>query len=181
MRRLVRDGRTIRFRSMLALQFLRTLFTWLVLAAMAAAVLVASQVANRGPQPDYVMYYALALPMLAVAALFWTIVNWYLSTAVVWVGRDGAGAAMAVRMAMGFASAHRGDMAGLNVVFTLVRLVALVAAFVLCVLPGNLAADAPVTYTAWVVAISLLYFVIADFIYVARLASYLMLQEPQSP
>jgi hypothetical protein len=88
---------------------------------------------------------------------------------------------MAVRMAMGFASAHRGDMAGLNVVFTLVRLVALVAAFVLCVLPGNLAADAPMTYTAWVVAISLLYFVIADFIYVARLASYLMLQEPQSP
>lgn len=175
MKRLAGRGRVIRFRPMLALHLWRVLLTLVVATVMAASVVGAALVAGRGPSPDYVMYYALALPLLAVAGIFWSIVNWYLSTAAAWVGKDGAGAIRAVRLAMGFSSAHKGDMAGLNIVFTLLRLMALAVAFVLCALPGALAAAAPRGYTAWIVAVSLIYFVIADFLHVSRLASYLRL------
>jgi hypothetical protein len=174
-KRLVHDGREISFRAMLALHLWRALLAWVVLTVMAASVAGAALVSNRGPQPDYVMYYALALPLIGIAALFWSIVNWYLSAAAAWVGKEGAGAGRAVRLAMGFAAAHRGDMAGLNIIFALLRLVALAVAFVLCTLPSSLAAASPAAYGAWVLAVSLTYFILADFMHVARLASYTLL------
>jgi len=175
MKRLVMDGREVGLRAMLVLHLWRTLLVWAVLLVMAASVAGAALISKRGPQPDYVMYYALALPLIGIAALFWSIVNWYLSAAAAWVGKDGAGAGRAVRLAMGFAAAHRGDMVGLNMVFILLRLMALAVAFVLCALPGVLAASAPSAYVAWVATVSLVYFVLADFMQVARLASYLLL------
>ncbi len=167
--------RQISLRAMLALHFWRILLAWPALAAMVAGVLYASRVANRGPQPDYFMYYAVAIPMMAGAAIFWLIVNWYLSAAAAWVGRQGAGAVMATRMTIGFASARKGDMGGLNAMFILIRFGALLVAFVLCVLPAGLVSSAG--YTFWVISISLLYFVFADLVCLARLASYLMIEE----
>jgi hypothetical protein len=169
--------RQIRFRSMLALQVWRILLAWLSLAVMMGGILVAAHIANRGSRPDYVMYYALAVPVLAAAALFWVIVNWYLSSASAWIGRQGAGAVLATRMTIGYAAARKGDVGGLNVTLTLVRVLALLLAFILCILPASMASSQG--YWGWVIAIALLYFVAADLVYVARLASYLMLEEQE--
>jgi hypothetical protein len=181
MKRLAGRQREISLRAMLILHFWRALVAWGVVAVAAASVMIAALIANRGPTPDYVMYYALALPMIAIALIFWSVVNWYLTAAAAWVGRSyegvSAGASRAIRLAMGFASARRGDMAGLNIMFTLLRLMALAVAFVLCTLPGGLAASAPRIYVLWVIAVSLAYFVFADFVHVSRLASYLQLDE----
>jgi len=179
MKRLAGEERAVSFRAMLALHLWRALLAWGVATVAAASIVGAALVANRGPQPDYVMYYALALPMVGIVLIFWSIVNWYLSAAAAWVGKDGAGAGRAVRLAMGFASAHRGDIAGLNIMFTLLRLMVLAAAFVLCTLPGGLAASAPQVYVLWVIAVSLAYFVFADYVHISRLASYLLL-DPQA-
>jgi len=167
--------RQISLRAMLVLHFWRILLAWPALAAMVAGVLYASNIANRGPHPDYFMYYAVAVPVMVAAAIFWIIVNWYLSTAAAWVGRQGAGAVMATRMTIGFASARKGDIGGLNAMFILIRLGALLVAFVLCVVPAGLVSSAG--YTFWVISISLLYFVFADLVCLARLASYLMIEE----
>ena len=167
--------RQMRLRAMLTLYFWRIFSAWIAVAAMLAGVLYASKIANRGPQPDYVMYYAVAIPMMAGAAIFWTVVNWYLSAAAAWVGRDGAGAVMATRMTIGFASARKGDMWGLNGMFTLIRLGALLAAFVLCVVPAGLVSSRG--YLFWVISISLIYFVCADLVGLARIASYLTIAE----
>lgn len=179
--RRIAPGRPIRFRSILVLHLWRALVAWVTLAAIVAAVTGAALVANRGPQPDYVMYYAIALPLLFAAAIFWSVVNWFLTTAAAWVGKDmagkSAGASLAMRMAMGFTATHRGDMAGLNVVFALLRLVAIAVAFVLCALPVGLAGGSPSGYTGWVVAVSLCYFVFADFTHVSRLAAYVQMGE----
>jgi hypothetical protein len=179
MKRLAMDGREVGFRAMLVLHLWRTLLTWVVFIAMAASVVGAALVSQRGPQPDYVMYYALGVPLVGIAALFWSIVNWYLSAAAAWVGKDGAGAGRAVRLAMGFTAVHRGDVVGLNMVFMLLRLMAMAVAFVLCALPGTLAVSAPPAYAGWVAAVSLAYFVLADFMQVSRLASYLLLDVPK--
>ena len=179
-RRIAGGQRRIFFRPILALQLWRALLAWVTLAAMVAAVLSAALVANRGPQPDYVMYYSLALPMVGAAVVFWSVVNWYLTTAAAWVGKemDGkpAGASLAMRMAIGFSYAHRGDVAGLNIMFVLLRLAMLAVAFVLCALPAGLARAAPAGYTGWVVAVSLAYFVVADFMHVSRLAAYAQME-----
>src|SRR5205807_7497060 len=114
-------------------------------------------------------------PMMAGAALFWMVVNWFLSSAAAWVGREGAGAVLATRMTIGFAATHKGDMWGLNVMLVLVRFSALLAAFVLCVLPSGLISSAGNTF--WVISVSLLYFVFADLVCLARLASYLKIEE----
>ena len=173
MKRLAGGTREISFRAMLILHLWRVLLAWVVITVMAASLVGAALLASRGAQPDYVMYYALVLPLVGIAALFWGIVNWYLSAAAAWVGKDGAGAGRAVRLAMGFSSVHKGDMAGLNIVFTVIRLMVLAVAFVLCVLPGALSKAAPAAYVVWIIAVSLAYFVIADFVHISRLASYL--------
>jgi len=167
--------RQISLRAMLVLHFWRILLVWPALAAIVAGALYASKIANRGPQPDYVMYYAVAVPVMVAAAIFWIIVNWYLSTAAAWVGRQGAGAVMATRMTIGFVSARKGDMGGLNAMYILIRLGMLLVVFVLCVLPAGLVSSAG--HTLWVISILLLYFVFADFVCLARLASYLMIEE----
>lgn len=167
--------RQIRLRAMLVLHFWRIMLGWPALAGMVAGALYASNIANRGPQPDYFMYYVVAIPTMAGAAIFWIIVNWYLSSAAAWVGRAGASAVMATRMTIGFVAARKGDMAGLNAMFILIRFGALLVAFVLCVLPAGLVSATG--YRFWVISISLLYFVFADLVCLARLASYLVIEE----
>ena len=74
-----------------------------------------------------------------------------------------------------------GDFGGISLIFGVLRLVALAAAFALCALPSGLMGTWPRAYTAWVVAISLVYFVAGDFLYLARIAAYLMASSPDVP
>ena len=62
--------------------------------------------------------------------------------------------------------------------FAVLRLIAIAVAFVLCALPSGLAASAPNIYTGWVVLVSLVYFGVADFLYISRFAAYMIVDTP---
>ncbi len=165
---------TISFRTVLALQCSRALVFWLAVAALIAAIVFDARVANRGPQPDLFLYYALAFWAVLLIGGSWAVTNWYLSLAPICSLRSGAGFLQATRQAVRVAKAQRGDLGGISLVFGLLRLVALAIAFVLCILPSGFMGTAPRAYTAWVVAVSLVYFAVADFLFLARMAAYIM-------
>jgi hypothetical protein len=171
--------RDVRFRSILALHCWRAFFMWLAGVAMVAAIILASDVSSRGSgQPDLFIYYALAIWSLLLIGGFWATVNWYLSLAAVCCAQSNAGAIKSFRQAVRFTRMHGGDFGGVSLMFAVLRLVAIAVAFVLCALPSGLAGRAANIYTGWVVLVSLIYFGVADFLYISRFAAYMLIETP---
>jgi hypothetical protein len=92
--------------------------------------------------------------------------------------QSGDGFLKSTGQALRLARRQGGELGGISLIFGVVRLVVLAIAFVLCVLPSGLMATAPRGYTAWVIAVSLVYFAVADFLYISRMAAYLIVATP---
>jgi len=170
----------VSFRSMLALHGARALLLWLAAAGLTAAILFAARVATQGAQIDYFLYYALVFWSVVLIGGFWTIANWYLSLAPICSLQTGSGFFRSTMQAIRLAKAQSGDFGGTSLIFGIVRLMALAVAFVLCVLPSGLMGTWPRSYTAWVVAVSLAYFAVGDFLYLARMTAYLIAAWPET-
>jgi len=167
-------GRDISFRSILALHSSRAFLAWIAGAALIWAMVLDARVSSRGPQPDLFLYYAMAFWSIALIGGFWAAANWYLSLAAICCMETGAGFFTATGQAIRRAHAQGGDFGGVSLVFAILRLVLLAIAFVLCVLPSGFMGTAPRGYAAWVVTVSLVYFAVADFLYISRMAAYLI-------
>jgi hypothetical protein len=76
---------------------------------------------------------------------------------------------------------QRADFAGTAFIFLLLRLLALLAAIAIIGLTSSMIASAPQSYAVLVVVVALAYFVISDFLYVARISSYLALAAAAGP
>jgi hypothetical protein len=168
--RLAKDS--VSLLSILALHCSRALLMWLAGAALVAAMVLNANISTRGAEPDLFLYYALAFWSVVLIGGFWAIANWYLSVAALCCLRSGAGFLKGTGQAIRLARAQGGEFSGISLVFAAFRLAALAIAFVLCVLPSPLMATAPRGYTAWVVAVSLAYFAVADFLYISRMGAY---------
>jgi len=142
----------------------------LLFAAMFGEALIAS----RGPQPDLLLYYLMVLPSVVLIGSFWLTVNWYLSLAAIF-GREGQSFRGALRQARQTVSQQRSDFAGTGFVFLLFRVVALLIATAICGLTSGMVGSSPQGYFTLLIIVSLAYFAIADFLYVARMAAYLAL------
>jgi hypothetical protein len=171
--------REVRFRTIFALHCWRAFFFWLAGAALAAAIFFDAEVSSRGTgQPDLFLYYGLVLWSVLLIGGFWATMNWYLSLACVCCARSEAGSIKSFRQAVRFSRVNGGDLGGVSLMFALLRLVAIAIAFVLCALPSGLIGSAPNIYSAWVAVVSLAYFAVADFLYVARFAAYMIIDVP---
>ena len=171
--------REVRFRTILALHGWRAFLLWLAVAALVAAIAFDSAISSRGSgQPDLFLYYALAIWSLLLIGGLWATINWCLSLAAVCCAQSGAGAIKSFRQAVRLSRTHGGDFGGVSLMFAVLRLIAIAVAFVLCALPSGLAAGVPNIYTGWVVAVSLVYFAVADFLYISRFAAYLIIDTP---
>ncbi len=171
--RLERSG--VSFRSILALQSLRAFCLWLVAAALAAIFAWDARIAGHGPKPDLFLYSAVGVWSVILIGALWAVVNWHLSLAAVCCAKNAGGFGRSVRQALALSRSHSGDLLGVSLVFALWRLMTLAIAFVLLFLPSALMATAPRTYFAWVIAVTLAYFAASDFLHIARMAGYLVI------
>jgi len=171
----LRAGLTsLRFRSILALQFLRSLVGWFSFILLFAATFGEALIASRGPKPDLLLYYLMMLPSVILISAFWLTLNWYLSLAAIF-GREGQSFRGAFRQARHTVRLQRPDFAGTGFVFILFRTVALLIATAICGLTSGMAGSSPQGYFVLLMIVSLAYFAVADFLYMARMAAYLAL------
>lgn len=165
----------VNFRSILALQCWRALVMWISGASLVGALILSANISTRGAEPDLLLYYALAFWSMVLIGGLWSMANWYLSLAGLCCSQHGGpGFLKAVGRAVRLARTQGGELGGISLVFGVFRLVVLAVAFVLCVLPSRLMAVAPRGYTAWTIAVSLVYFAVADFLYISRMAAYMI-------
>ncbi|MBZ5508815.1 MAG: hypothetical protein LAO78_25425 [Acidobacteriia bacterium] len=175
---------SLRFRSIMALQFLRAFLTWFSVVLLMAAIVGEALIATRGPKPDLALYYLMVMPSVLLIGALWLVFNWYLSLAAVF-GRGGQSFWAAFRHARQTVRLQRSDFAGTGFVFLLFRIVVLLVAVAICGLTSRMAGSAPQTYFTLVMVVSLAYFAISDFLYMSRMAAYLALAaahvEPGGP
>jgi hypothetical protein len=173
--RRLRVGLTsLRFPSILALQFLRGFASWFCFVLFFGATFGEALIASRGPKPDLLLYYLMVMPSVVVISAFWLTVNWYLSLAA-FFGREGQGFRGALRQARQTIRQQRSDFAGTGLVFLLFRTIILLVAVAICGLASGMEGTAPQSYFVLLVVVSLAYCAIADFLYMARMAAYLAL------
>jgi hypothetical protein len=173
--RRLRGGLTsLRFRSIFALQLLRGFVGWFSLVLLVTASVGEMLIATHGLQPDLVLYYLMMLPSVILISAFWLTVNWYLSLAA-FFGREGQSFRGALRQTRQTVRQQRSDFAGTGFVFLLFRIVVLLIATAICGLTSGMVGSSPQSYFTLLIIVSLAYFAIADFLYMARMAAYLAL------
>jgi hypothetical protein len=171
----LRAGMTsLRFRSIMALQFLRAFLTWFSLVLLLVALVGEALIAIRGPQPDLVLYYLMAMPSIVLISGVWLVLNWYLTLGAIF-GRDGQSFGGAFRQARQTVARQRSDFAGIGFVFLLMRLAILLAALAICGLASRSAGSSPQGYFTLVMVVAAVYFAVSDFLYMSRMAAYLAL------
>src|SRR5215469_8688749 len=169
----------VSFRSTLVLHCSRALVMWIAGAGLVGALFMSARISMRGAEPDLLLYYALAFWSAVLIGGLWATANWYLSVAGLCCLKSGDGFLKSTGQAVRLARRQGGELGGISLIFGVVRLVVLAIAFVLCVLPSSLMTTAPREYTAWVIAVSLVYFAVTDFLYVSRMAAYLIVAAPE--
>lgn len=183
-KRLRMGDEALGFRSMLALQFLRAFVAWFSVVLLIAAIVGEALIATRGARPDLALYYLMVMPSVLLISVFWLVLNWYLSLAAIF-GRQGQSFRRAFRQARQTVRLQRSDFAGTGFVFLLLRALALLVALAVCGLTSHMAGPRPEAYFILLVVVSLAYFAVLDFLYMARMAAYLALAgahvEPGGP
>ena len=157
------------------LSFLRVLCGWfgiaLCLAVIVASSFAAAEVSDDAAHPNFALYFLLLLVGLPVVLMVWGALNWYLSVAPIFCLRDGKRAFDSVGEAMREAGRRRREFWSISAGYAVPRLLALVLLIVFAAL-----AAAGLNQTSAIVVIvllSLAYFALADFFYIARMAAYI--------
>jgi hypothetical protein len=183
-KRLRAGATSLRFRTFMAIQFLRAFLTWISIVLLIAAVVGETLIATRSPKPDLALYYLMVMPTVVLISIFWLILSWYLSLAAIF-GREGQSFRGAFRQARQAVAKQRSDFAGTGFVFLLMRAVLLLVALAICGLSSRSAGTSPQAYFTLLMIVAVVYFALADFLYMARMAAYLALAaahvEPGGP
>jgi hypothetical protein len=147
-----------------------------ILALGSAAILVGFVSTTANPRPG--LAFILFLPIAAfICAVGWML-NWWLTVAGIFAVRDGEDALESISAAVTFSREHLGAVFAVSTWTGLAHLVAFsiatsVVAFPVAltqVLPGRLVIAA-------IILVTLAYFAIVDWLYIARLASYVCISE----
>ncbi len=161
----------MRWSSLGGLNFVRAMFAVAGAAAFAGAMLLAGMAM---PALNPTLGAAAWISLAVVVIFFWSVVNWFLALAPIWIVRDGRTALRSVVDSVELFHQRRADCAAIATWFGVFRAAALVAGFIAALI----AAQAPPAVSiALCVAIALVYFAVADFLYIARLAAYVSLDE----
>jgi hypothetical protein len=148
-----------------------------ILGFLGASILsgLASPAAN--PRPELTLF--LFLPLAGLICLVWSTLNWMLSLAEMFAVREGQDAVGALAAAVDFCRERTGPVFAVSTWTGLVHLVLFVGATTVVTMPlGFAAAIVPWRLVVVVVIlVTLVYFALADWIYMARLAGYVCIAE----
>ena len=159
-------------RSLASLHFLRAVLTLMTVGACVAAIVLAGFVSSKNdPQPGLV--FLMAFVLLLFVWLVWWSLGWFLSLASVFVVSAGEDAVGALSLAVNFCRDRMGPVVAVGVWFGLAHFVLFVVATSVVAFPLSLVSVFPVALVLTTVFIcTLIYFAMADTLYLARLAGY---------
>ena len=163
--------------SLLGLNFLRLAATLAAIIGLVAAWTFGAAV-SRADDPSPGSAFLIFLTVLMLVALAWSMVNWFLSFAAVFAIADGQDAFGAIGAAADLCRARSGPVLAASFWFGLAHVAAFVIASSVVAFPLAFAAVLPVgVVLGGVLLVTLLYFAVADFLYVGRLAAYVAIAE----
>lgn len=164
-------------RILIDLNFLRVVAVLAVILALAGAAILSGLVSSSAnPRPGLV--FILFVPLAGLICLAGWTLNWWLSLAGIFAVRDGEDALGAVSAAVGFCRERTGSVFAVSIWTGLAHLVLFSAAATAVSLPLSLIQVAPSRLVvAGVILVSLAYFAVADWLYMARLAGYVCIVE----
>jgi hypothetical protein len=161
----------LHFGALLALNFIRAVFTLATLIAYLGALFLTGLMM---PPQNPIATALVAILVAALIGFFWSVVNWFLALAPIWIVRHGHPAFRSIADSVDLYRRGPGAYLGITSWFGLLRAAALVGAFVAALLASQ---ATPAAAIALCVAIALIYFAVADFLYIARLAEFVALEE----
>lgn len=171
-----------RFRTVLGLHFLRAAAALAAWIGYLGALLFAGFVVSRGTHDNPALFLLIFFIGAIVIGFLHGRIRWYLFLANLLAVRDGGDAFSAVTAAFDQYRSRRARFLSLGLAMGAIRLGLLIAVTVLSLVATGLIAG-----TAWrllvliLVLITLAYFAVADFLFVARLAAYveILRDEPE--
>jgi hypothetical protein len=159
--------------SLAALHTVRAIFALATIIAFFGAMFLAgSAMPALNPTAAAVVWFLLA----ALVAFCWSVVNWFLALAPIWIVRDGRTAPQSVADSLDLCRRNPGSYVAVGWWFGLLRGIAL-AAVVVAAIVVSAAADSTAAAVAGCVALTLIYFAVADVLYIARLAAFVALND----
>jgi len=165
------EGRR-QFRSLAGLNFFRAGVTLAALVSCVGGLLLAGFASSKAdPSPGSATLIFLSMIMLV--GLAWTILNWFLSLAAIFVVAEGRDAFGAVASAVDLCRARTGSVLAAGTWFEIAHVVVFVVASSVVAIPLAFSGVLPAgVILGGVLLVTLLYFAIVDFLYVGRLAAY---------
>jgi hypothetical protein len=164
-------------RSLIGLNILRaSAMLAALLALIGAAILVSFASTEANPRPGLV--FVLFLPLAGLVCFVWLTLNWILSLAGLFAVRDGEDALGAVSSAVSFFRERPGPVFAVGAWTGLAHLTAFTMATTVVSMPLAFIRIAPSRLViACVILITLIYFAIVDWLYMAQLAGYVCIAE----
>ena len=164
-------------RGLVRLNFLRLAVALAaIFGLLGAAILAGFASPDSHPRPG--LAFLLFLPLAGLISLAWSSLNWLLSLAGMFAVRDGEDAVGAISAAVSFFRERTGAVCAVSTWTGLAHLVAFVGATTVVSMPLGFATIVPWRLVfAAVVLLTLVYFALADWLYMARLAGYVCIAE----
>ncbi len=163
--------------SLVGLNFLRAGVTLAATVGFVAAVILGGVVSHAGNSvPALALLITMAVALLVW--LVWSMMNWFLSLAPIFVVRDGRDIFASIAAAIDLCRNHAGAVFAAGTWFGLTHVGVFFVATTVVAFPLGLAGVLPRgVVLGGVVLVTLLYFAIADFLYMGRLAAYVAMVE----
>ncbi len=163
--------------ALLRLNFLRAAVALTsVFGFMGAAILAGFASPDANPQPALAFF--IFLPLAGLIWLVWGTLNWLLSLAGMFAVRDGADAVGAISAAVTLCRERTGPVAAVSFWTGLAHMVAFVGATAVVSMPLGFASIVPWRLVVLaMLLVTLAYFALADWLYMARLAGYVCITE----
>jgi hypothetical protein len=177
-----RERSNWRLRSLYALNCFRLGATLAATVGLFAAILLGGAASRPDdPAPGSALLIILTVTMLVWIA--WSTLNWFLSLAAIFVVSHGHGTFGAIAAAVDLCRTRAASIFAAGTWFGLAHLTAFAVGSSVMAFPLGFAAFLPAgVVLGGVLLVTLIYFAIADFLYVGRLAAYLAIVEmPESP
>jgi hypothetical protein len=172
-----RNVSTSPFQALTRLNFLRLAVALAAIFGFLGASILAGFVSSDAhPRPG--LAFLLFLPLAGLIWLAWGSLNWLLSLAGLFSVRDGEDVLGAISAAVGFCRERSGAVAAVSTWTGIAHLVALVGATTVVSMPIGFAGVLPWRLVVLgVTLVTLAYFALADWLYMARLAGYVCIAE----
>jgi len=163
--------------TLVRLNFLRVaLALATIIAFLGASILAGFASSDKVPRPGLV--FLLFFPLALLVGLAWFVLNWLLSLAAIFAVRDDDGAVGAISAAVSLCHDRLGAVAAVSTWTGLAHLGAFVGAITLVSVPMGFAGLLPWRLVVLaILAVTVAYFAVADWLYTARLAGYVTIIE----